>query len=313
MVRTFPRHVAAAITAAVLTANAASSRADDTYIGLNTNWSNPNAWSNNVPPTSSDNVFILPTVFGGTNTLTLDTFAPVNNLVLGANGGGTATLALQSSSIIASSITIQNSGRVTGTGSLQGALNNAGVITSNSTMTLQLTGASANSGTILGTAASLQLSGSNAGTLFDNTGGTISAAGNFTTFVDISNLTLVGGNITSSGSNSALRVTGTSSFADVTISGSLQNLAQLSLQDVTFASGSFNENGPLNLAGDITNNANWTSNGSLVSITAPVNIKGNGTIALNNASWNSATGGTSLTVGRSGRRSRAPASSATTC
>lgn len=148
------RCVLAIATAVALAAGMNSARSDtgitdDNYIGWNTTWSDPTAWSKGMPPTFMDNVLILPTVYGGTNTLTLDTSAQVNNVILGANGGGTATLALQGGPFSASSISILNSGRITGMGIVQGAINNAGVITTSDGFNFFFSGTSANAGTMI--------------------------------------------------------------------------------------------------------------------------------------------------------------------
>ncbi len=299
MVRKFPRHVAVAITAAVLTATAANSRADDTYIGFNTNWSNPAAWSNGAPPQTGENVLILPAVFSGTNTLTLDTTAVVNNVILGANGGGTTTLALQFNSVLANSISIMSSGQVTGNGRLQGVLDNAGNITSNSSLVLTVMGPSANSGTVMTTGAgNIQFNAAQAGILFDNTGGTIAAAGSGTNSVQINGLAVVGGNITTSGSNSSVQLIGATSLSDVTLSGNIQGAAQLSLQDVTFASGTFTQSGPFSLVGTITNNANWSLSNGLANISSAVALTGNGTITLSGVTVGSFGGSLSIGAGQ---------------
>ena len=85
--------------ASALTLTHQALRADDTYIGLNTTWSNPTAWSNTNPPIPTDNVLVLPTVPSGTNTLSLDSDVTVGNLFLGASGNGTAILSLQNNSL----------------------------------------------------------------------------------------------------------------------------------------------------------------------------------------------------------------------
>ncbi|MGN6367590.1 MAG: beta strand repeat-containing protein [Phycisphaerae bacterium] len=298
------RCILAMATAVVLAAGMNSARSDtgitdDNYIGWNTTWSDPTAWSKGMPPTFMDNVLILPTVYGGTNTLTLDTSAQVNNVILGANGGGTATLALQGGPLSANSISILSSGRITGMGILQGAINNAGVITTSDGINFFFSGTSANAGTMIATgASSLQLNGSGNNAMLDNTGGTIAATGNLTNnSISVSNLTIVGGNLTASGSNSTVWVTGTSSLAGVTISGAFRSIASLSLQDVTFASGNYTQGSTVSLAGTIVNNGNWTSSGGPTSIDSPVAINGNGTVTLMNVTWGSTNPAASLSIG----------------
>ena len=241
----------------------------------------------------------MPTVFAGTNTLTLDTTAVVGNVILGANGGGTTTLALQFNGVLATSISIMSSGQVIGNGRLQGALNNAGNITSNSSLVLTMMGSSANSGIVMTTGAgNIQFNPAQPGMLLDNTGGTIAAAGNGTNSVQINGLAIVGGNITTSGSNSSVQLAGATSLSDVTISGNIQSTAQLALQDVTFGSGTFTQSGPFSLVGNITNNANWSLSSGLVNVSSAVALAGNGTITLNGDTVGSFGGSLSIGAGQ---------------
>ena len=113
--RTLSRPLFVAAIAATITPF--SAHADDTYIGLNTTWSNPAAWSNNAPPTSTDNVFITPALNSGdTNTLTLDTSPTIANLTLGTPTG-TTTLTLANNSLTASTTILTAAAQLTGGGS----------------------------------------------------------------------------------------------------------------------------------------------------------------------------------------------------
>ena len=163
-----------------------------------------------------------------------------------------------------------------------------------------MTGSSNNSGTLSATAGGdLQLNGANVNIWLLNTfGDPLRASGNDANpaYLDVANLSISGGNITTSGANSAVRITSTSVLANLTISGNLQSSAQLALQNVNFSSGSLNITSSLILAGNITNNGIWNC-ASPIGNSGFVSLNGNGTINLNGANWsNGATIGAGQTI-----------------
>ena len=272
-------------------------RADDAYIGHLTTWSNPAAWSNNAPPTSTDNVFITPSLDPSEiDDLTLDTTATIANLTLGAAPDGIAVLNLNANSLTATSTTITPNGQIVGTGALSSPINNAGSISaSGNLLTLALnqqSTPSTNTGTLAALSAPDLLLKNALPSDFvyapiNNTGGTISALGapsdsTPTTVIDLNNIAINGGQILTNASGQ-LRVKLESSISNATIAGNVLLQDSLILSNDTIsgnisASGSF----LLALGGRITSNA--TISPMTVTLVSNTTLDGAGTTNINGLS-----------------------------
>ncbi|MGN6370218.1 MAG: hypothetical protein ACTHN5_18330 [Phycisphaerae bacterium] len=259
------RHTRRALAIAILIAAATPAFADNTYIGSNTTWSNPAAWSSNAPPLATDNVLVLTNSPGSINTLTLDTSPNVLSLFLGDTSTGTALLNLNARTLHMRDATILSRGIVQGPGNftLASTLLNSGTLSATDGALLSLS-----------TPASI-----------DNTNGTISATGqsNATTptpsEIDISTPTLSGGQLLTDASGTIHL--GAANISNLQINGNV-----------------YSNNSPVALTGTIAVNGNWHVM-NYITFPATQSLVGNGTLRLDGTRLISDASAAVITIGPS--------------